>query len=82
MFVNMLGLINVSFYHKMHFSTNPNNNSLSIKILANKMLFAIININWMLFSTEAVSKCSILFKIKEGENFNHRNTLSISRIKI
>jgi hypothetical protein len=31
---------------------------------------------------EAVSKCSILFKIKEGENFNHRNTLSISRIKI
>ena len=82
MFVNMLGLINVSFYHKMRFSTNPNNNSLSIKILANKMLFAIININWMLFSTEAVSKCSILFKIKEGENFNHRNTLSISRIKI
>jgi hypothetical protein len=31
---------------------------------------------------EAVSNCSILFKIKEGENFNHRNTLSISRIKI
>jgi len=23
---------------------------------------------------EAVSKCSILFKIKESENFNHRNT--------
>ena len=35
-----------------------------------------------LFTFEAVSKCSILFKIKEGENFNHRNTLSISRIKI
>ena len=28
-----------------------------------------------LFTFEAVSKCSILFKIKEGENFNHRNTL-------
>ena len=23
------------------------------------------------FRNEAVSKCSILFKIKEGENFNH-----------
>jgi len=33
-------------------------------------------------NNEAVSKCSILSKIKEGENFNHRNTLSISRIKI
>jgi hypothetical protein len=31
---------------------------------------------------EPVSKCSILFEIKEGENFNHRNTWSISRIKI
>jgi len=31
---------------------------------------------------EAFEKCSILFKAKEGENFNHRNTLSISRIKI
>jgi len=27
-------------------------------------------------------KCSILFKAKEGENFNHRNTLSISRIEL
>jgi len=27
-------------------------------------------------------KCSILFKFKEGENFNHRNTLSILRITI
>jgi len=27
-------------------------------------------------------KCSILFKFKAGENFNHRNTLSILRIKI
>jgi len=37
------------------------------------------------FMNEAVSKCFPLtagFKIKEGENFNHRNTLSISRIKI
>ena len=31
---------------------------------------------------EPVSKCSILFEIKEGENFNQRNTCSISRIKI
>jgi ribosomal protein S10 len=27
-------------------------------------------------------KCSILFKCKEGENFNRRNILNISRIKI
>jgi hypothetical protein len=25
---------------------------------------------------------NLLRKVKEGENFNHRNTLSISRIKI
>jgi hypothetical protein len=31
---------------------------------------------------EAFEKCSILFKAKEGENFNHTNTLSILRIKI
>ncbi len=31
---------------------------------------------------ETFEKCQILFKIKEGENFNRRNTLSISRIKI
>ena len=31
---------------------------------------------------EIFEKCSFLFKFKEGENFNHRNTLSISRIKI
>jgi hypothetical protein len=39
----------------------------------------------MLFNEEAVSKCFPLaagFKIKKGENFNHRNTLSISRTKI
>jgi len=31
---------------------------------------------------ETFEKCSILFKAKKGENFNHRNTLSISRINI
>jgi hypothetical protein len=31
---------------------------------------------------EAFEKCSMLFKFKEGENFNHRNTLSILRIKL
>jgi len=29
---------------------------------------------------ETFEKCSIMFKFKEGENFNNRNTLSISRI--
>jgi hypothetical protein len=32
--------------------------------------------------SETFEKRSILFKVKEDENFNHRNTLSISRIKI
>jgi len=31
---------------------------------------------------ETFEKCSILFKFKEGENFNHRNTWSILRIKL
>jgi hypothetical protein len=31
---------------------------------------------------ETFEKCSILLKFKEGENFNHRNTLSILRIKL
>jgi len=31
---------------------------------------------------ETFEKRSILFKAKKGENFNHRNTLSILRIKI
>jgi len=35
-----------------------------------------------ILSIEAVLKCSILFKVKEGENFSHRNILDISRIKI
>jgi hypothetical protein len=29
---------------------------------------------------ETFEKCSILFKFKEDEDFNHRNTLSILRI--
>jgi hypothetical protein len=29
-----------------------------------------------------LEKWSILFKVKEDENFNHRNILNISRIKI
>jgi hypothetical protein len=33
-------------------------------------------------SEEPVSKCSILFKVKKCENFNRRNILNISRIKI
>jgi hypothetical protein len=33
-------------------------------------------------ANETFEKCSILVKIKEGENFNHRNILDISRIEI
>jgi len=32
--------------------------------------------------TETFAEYSILFKFKEGEDFNHRNILDISRIKI
>ncbi len=31
---------------------------------------------------ETFEKCSFLFKFKEGEDFNHRNTWRISRITI
>jgi hypothetical protein len=31
---------------------------------------------------ETFEKCSILSKVKEGEKLNHRNTLSISRIRV
>jgi hypothetical protein len=31
---------------------------------------------------ETFEKCSILFKFKEGEDFNRRNTVSILRIEI
>ncbi|EFK09557.1 conserved hypothetical protein [delta proteobacterium NaphS2] len=34
------------------------------------------------YNHETFEKCSILFKVKEGENFNHRNILNISRIEI
>jgi len=34
------------------------------------------------FGKETFEKCSILFKFKEEENFNRRNTFSILRIKI
>jgi len=34
------------------------------------------------FKPETFAEYSILFKFKEGENFNHRNILDISRIKI
>ena len=34
------------------------------------------------FRSETFEKCSILVKIKEGENFNHRSILNISRIEI
>jgi len=34
------------------------------------------------FEREAFEKCLILFNVKEDEDFHHRNTLSILRIKI
>jgi len=34
------------------------------------------------YLSEPVSKRCSLFKVKEGKNINHMNTLSISRIKI
>jgi len=37
---------------------------------------------WIIGQFETFEKCSVLFKFKEGENFNQRNTFSISRIKI
>jgi hypothetical protein len=35
-----------------------------------------------IYHEETFEKYSISFKFKEDENFNHRNTLSILRIKI
>jgi len=35
-----------------------------------------------LVRNETFEKCSILFKIKAREDFNHSNILNISRIKI
>ncbi|HBF43010.1 MAG TPA: hypothetical protein DDW42_05150 [Desulfobacteraceae bacterium] len=34
------------------------------------------------FKTFNFEVCAYLLKVKEGENFNHRNMLNISRIKI
>ena len=34
------------------------------------------------FAYETFEKCSFSFEFKEGGKFNHKNTLSISRIKI
>jgi len=36
----------------------------------------------LLRGNETFAECSNLFKFKEGEDFNHRNILDISRIKI
>ena len=36
----------------------------------------------IIYQVETFEKCSILFKFKEGENFNQMNTLSILRIKL
>jgi len=47
-----------------------------------KFLAGMVTISLILLYPEPFSKCSILFEVKEGENFNHRNTGSISRIEI
>jgi hypothetical protein len=36
----------------------------------------------MFFEGETFEKRSILSKVKEGENLNHRHTMSIPRIEI
>ena len=41
-----------------------------------------LGLAWKEEQEETFEKCSILFKVKEGENLNHRNTLSISRTTI
>jgi len=41
-----------------------------------------LNSDFCITYSEAFEKRSILFKIKEGEDFNHSNTSGISRIKI
>ena len=41
-----------------------------------------LEIKTTLSKNETFEKCSILLKVKEGEDFNHRHTLGISRIKI
>jgi hypothetical protein len=41
--------------------------------------FSIVNLP---LPFETLEKCSFLFKFKESDNFNQRNTFSILRIKI
>jgi len=45
-------------------------------------LYALIGIEIKSIILETIEKCSILFKFKEDENFNRRNTLSILRMKL
>ena len=47
-----------------------------------QILFLLHDLHGKIKSKEPVSKRFGLFKVKEGENFNHSNTFSISRIKI
>jgi hypothetical protein len=54
---------------------NNNNNIICSESLCNREGGAV-------YGGETFEECSILFKFKEDEDFNHRNTLSISRIKI
>ncbi|MEJ2656236.1 MAG: histidine phosphatase family protein [Desulfobacterales bacterium] len=46
------------------------------------LALALKNLPLTAIYTETFEKCSFLFKFKEGENFNRRNTLSILRIEI
>jgi hypothetical protein len=43
---------------------------------------AVVDSTKIIQVTETFEKYIFLLKFKEGETFNHRNTLSISRIKI
>jgi len=46
-----------------------------------KFIFCIENLVFYA-RAETFEKCSILFKFKKKEDFNHRHTISISRIEI
>jgi len=47
-----------------------------------RRLFPVKGRRLFYFYNETFEKCSILVKVKKGDNFNHRNILNISRIKI
>jgi len=47
-----------------------------------KIRFDDIENAFLFTNMETFEKCSILLKFKEGEDFNRRNILNISRIKI